>query len=265
MRLLVAVALVIVPVLAEAAPAHATATNAEQRSRVFASLPDFSGIWESEAWSDITVAGRPAGGIAAVRAKSVLSAHPPYNAEWEARYQAALKDTAALQAASMTSKICEFGFPGALESPAVFQFLVTPEETVMLFVTREVRHLYTDGRSHPAADSLWPTLTGDSIAHWERDTLVVDTIARLASAPLRFSSPHVKLSEHARFTERIRRLGPDRLENELTIEDPVALSKPWHLRLAFQRVKNLDRMIHHDCVENDRNPVVDGRMTIAPP
>jgi hypothetical protein len=246
------------------APAHA-ASDPQQRARVFASLPDWTGIWEAEAWSDITVAGRPAGGIAAVRAKSVLSAHPPYNAEWEAKYQAAMKNSAAVQAAAMTSKVCEFGFPGALESPALFQMLVTPEETLFLFATREVRHIYTDGRAHPSAENLWPTLMGDSVGRWEGPELVIDTIARLATAPLRFSSPNVRLSEQARFTERIRLVGPDRLENDLTVEDPVALASPWRMKLTYRRVRNLDRMIHFDCAENDRNPVVDGRLTIAPP
>jgi hypothetical protein len=247
-----------------AAPADA-ASGAQQRTRVFASLPDWTGLWESDAWAEMTVAGRPVGGIAAVRAKSVLSGHPPYNAEWEARYQEALKNKAAVSAAAATSKVCEFGFPGALESPAIFQIFVTPEETLFLFATGEARHIYTDGRGHPSPENLWPTLMGSSIGRWEGHELVTDTIARLATAPLRLASPLVKLSEQARYTERIRRVGPDRLENELTVEDPVALERPWRIKLSFRRVKNLDRMIHYDCRENDRNPVVDGQLTIAPP
>jgi hypothetical protein len=235
-----------------------------RRARVFASLPDWTGIWEAEAWSDITVAGRPAGGIAAVRAKSVLSAIPPYNAEWQARYQAALKDVAALKAAATTSNVCEFGFPGVMESPAVFQIAVTPEETLLIFSTREVRHVYTDGKPLPPREDLWPSFLGHSIGHWDGQTLVIDTAERVASAPLRFSSPLVKLSDRARFTERLRLVSKDRLEDQITVEDPVALEKPWQLTLSYRRVTNLDRMIDFNCTENDRNPVVDGKITIAP-
>jgi hypothetical protein len=226
-------------------------------------LPDWSGIWEAEAWSSVDVSGRPAGGAAAVRAKSALAAHPPYNAEWEARYQAALKSFDG-QKSAQTMKVCEFGFPGVLESPALFQVLVTQEQTVFLFATREARHVYTDGRAHPEAENLWPTLMGDSIGRWEGRQLVIETVSRVATAPLRFTSPLVKLSDQAKFTERLRLATPDRLENELTIEDPVALERPWHLKLSYRRVTNLDRMIYHNCTENDRNPVVDGRMTITP-
>lgn len=238
--------------------------RSERRARIFASLPDWTGIWESEAWSNLNVAGRPEGGIEAVRRKSSLSAHPPYNAEWEAQYQTALKAATPVQSGA-TSKVCQFGFPGAMESPALFQVAITPEETLFVFLTREIRHIHIDGRSHPAEEDRWPTLMGESIGRWEGDTLVIETVARRADAPIRFASPLKKLSDQARFIERVRLVAPDRLENELTIDDPVALSKPWRMTLRYRRVTNLDRLIHYDCAENDRNPVIDGQLSIAPP
>jgi hypothetical protein len=249
--------------LAQSAFVQAAETSASRRTQVFASLPDWTGIWESEAWSSVDISGRPVGGPAAVRAKSVLAAHPPYNAEWEARYQTELKSFDARKSAE-TMKICEFGFPGVLESPAPFQVFVTPEQTVFVFATREARHIYTDGRAQPAAENLWPTLLGSSVGRWEGKELVIDTVARVADAPLRFAAPLIKLSDQARFTERVRLAAPDRLENDMTIEDPVALERPWRIRLTYRRVTNLDRMIYHNCTENDRNPVVDGRITITP-
>jgi hypothetical protein len=37
------------------------------------------------------------------------------------------------------------------------------------------------------------------------------------------------------------------------------------MTLKYRKVTDLDRLPPHDCAENDRNPVVDGKMTIAPP
>jgi hypothetical protein len=51
----------------------------------------------------------------------------------------------------------------------------------------------------------------------------------------------------------------------MTIDDPVAFERPWKLELAYKRVKNLERLGNYDCAENDRNPVIDGKLTIAPP
>jgi hypothetical protein len=253
-------------VLALLCIASATGAKAESATHPAATgASDLRGIWESEAWSDVTEDGRPVGGIAAVRAKSVLTAHPPYNAEWEARFQASSKPSAADAAFASTSKTCSFAFPGAMESPSLFQIVVTPEETLFLFATPEVRQVYTDGRGHPAAEDLWATPMGDSIGHWEGSTLIIETIARRPSATMRFSSPQTTLSKEARFTERIRRVSADRLENEMTIEDPVTLARPWVVKLRYRKVTDLDRLPPHDCSENDRNPVVDGKLTIAPP
>jgi hypothetical protein len=145
-----------------------------------------------------------------------------------------------------------------MESPWVLQFLITPEETAVIAAGREVRHIYTDGRAQPSPDDLWPTPWGDSVGKWHGQVLVADTIAAQPSA----FPPMV--SERAHFTERIRMVSPDRIEDELTIEDPVALTRAWKTTIPYQRVAGLDRMVHGDCQENDRNPVVDGKLTIAP-
>jgi hypothetical protein len=72
------------------------------------------------------------------------------------------------------------------------------------------------------------------------------------------------LSEQARFTERIRKVGADEIENVMTIEDPVAFTKPWQMTLKYRRVTGLDRISNYDCTENDRNEIMDGKLTISP-
>ena len=247
-----------------AAQPSAQATAHEKRLRAFASLPDWTGIWEADAWVERTSAGKPVGGIERVRAKSQIMGHPPYNAAWEARYQDALKNSAVLRAASQASKSCSFGFPMGMESPAIFQIALTPEEALFVFVTQNVRHVYTDGRPHAPEEERWPTRMGDSIGHWEGATLVIETVSRLAHDALAIASPMSKLSEQATFTERVRLVGPDALEDEMTIEDPVALARPWTVKIRYHRVTDLDRMTNYDCTENDRNPVVDGKLTVTP-
>ena len=105
-----------------------------------------------------------------------------------------------------------------------------------------------DGRGHPPAELLWPTPWGDSVGHWEGDTLVVDTVAVQSS---RFPPT---LSEQAHFTERLRMVSEDRFEDQLAIEDPEALTEAWTITIPYERVTDLDRMTHGLCDENDRNP-----------
>lgn len=230
-----------------------------------AAVPTWLGIWEAESWTQRTAAGRPAGGASEVRQKSQLMGRPPYKGEWAAKYEAGMKDKAALQAAENKRKTCNFGFPMNMESPSVFQVVNTQEETLIVFVTQDVRHIYTDGRPHAPPDEQWPTRMGDSIGHWEGDTLVIETISRLAGVPIAISSPMSKVTEGARFTERLRLLDKDQLENEMTIDDPAVLEHPWIVKIRYRRVPNMPRMINYDCEQNDRNPVIDGKLTVKPP
>ena len=162
------------------------------------------------------------------------------------------------------AKGCAFGFPAQMEAwDETFQAMILPEETVLLFERGEMRHIYTDGRRHPRKDDLWATTEGDSIGHWEGETLVVDTVARKAG-PIGFLAVYSPLSDQAHFSERIRMVSRDVLEDQMTIEDPVAFVRPWKMTIRYSRVKDLDRFIGYDC-EHDRNPIVDGHLTIAPP
>ena len=166
-----------------------------------------------------------------------------------------------------------------LDSPLMFEALPTPKETVLIFSGREVRHVYTDGRQHTPKDELWATPWGDSIGHWEGQTLVMDTIAvkspfsgippgripviaigaRLEQEVITFLSPE------AQFIERIHMRDKDHLEDQMTVIDPASLTAPWHLSRTYQRVAHLHRMVYEDCEGEDRNPVVNGHYTIVPP
>jgi hypothetical protein len=244
--------------LAIAALLAATAVGAQKseqdRVRVFASLPNWTGYWIADDGVEnaLGVSGRTENG-AADYAKMKLAAPLPYTAEFAAKAAAARANPA-----RDTGKECGFPFPFMMESPWVLQFLITPEETDVIVAGREIRHIYTDGRAHPSPDDVWPTPWGDSVGKWDGHVLAVDTIA---VKPGTFPP---MVSERARFTERIRMVSADRIEDELGVEDPVALTKPWKVTIPYQRVAGLDRMVHGDCNENDRNPVVNGKLTIAP-
>ena len=86
-----------------------------------------------------------------------------------------------------------------------------------------IRHMFTDGRPHAKDPN--PSFGGESIAHWEGDTLVVDTIA-VDSRLMDMEKWHP--SEKQRLTERFTRTSKNYLTYDLTIEDPLVLAKPYH-------------------------------------
>jgi hypothetical protein len=228
--------------------------NSRQRVRAFAALPDWTGYWEQD-FVQLGLSAEPVDGDAGFRTSQLWLGHPPYTPEWEARYQA--------QPKTPPSPFCTVGFPAIMDSPySQFELVITPEQTLMISIAlTATRQIFTDGRPHPGKDDLWETSLGDSIGHWEGQTLVVDTIGRKAGPIFRRND----LSAQAHFVERIRVLNKNHLEDQITIEDPVALTRPWQLTLTYKRMKGADRIIPMDCVENDRNPVINGQFVIAPP
>lgn len=270
--------------------------SSPQRVRTFAALPNWTGLWETDLsasldsgefarslrrppsapQSDATDAPPVAAESPVEQAffkRMQLMQKPPYNQEWQKKYVDAVQRlaTAAHPRESSTSaKTCHMGFPVVMDSPipeGMFQAMVTPEETLFLFQDGDVRHVYTDGRSHPKTEDLWPTEMGDSIGHWEGSTLVIDTIARIPGPlmPVNASGVTAELSSQAHFTERLRRIDRDAMQEDLTIDDPLRFTAPWHLKFRYKRVMNLDRMIGSNCIENDRNPIISGKVTLAPP
>ena len=57
----------------------------------------------------------------------------------------------------------------------------------------------------------------------------------------------------------------DHLEVQMIIIDPVDFTAPWPLTRTYHRVPHVNRMIYEDCEGEDRNPVIDGHYTLAPP
>ena len=68
---------------------------------------------------------------------------------------------------------------------------------------------------------------GDSIGHWEGDTLVVETINVNPINRFRGSSDQFKV------IERFKRLDAGAILYRATIDDPVAYAKPWTIEYPF--------------------------------
>ena len=259
--------------------AGAAAANASAQSPP--KLPDWSGQWENGGATP-----SPDGGFYEPldQVLKELEWSPPSKPE----VQAAVDKIVAGQRKAMEAMrkgidpggavtACSFGYPALMiESPLMFEILPTPKETALIFSSREIRHVYTDGRDHPGKDDLWPTAWGDSVGHWEGDMLVIDTVAVKSAFPGREGisvnafggieemQTVALLSPDAHFVERIRMLDQDHLENRITIVDPKNLTEPWRLRRTYQRVTHIHRMVYEDCEGEERNPIVDGKFTLTP-
>lgn len=133
-------------------------------------------------------------------------------------------------------------------SPFPQKFVQTPTLIVILDEgnVHSYRQLFLDGRGHPKdMDPLW---MGDSIAKWDGDTLVVDTIGFNDKTWL--TGQGVPHSEELHVIERYRRPDFGHLEVEITLEDPKAFTKPHTFKRAFILLTNWEI---HEYVCNEFN------------
>ena len=132
------------------------------------------------------------------------------------------------------------------------EFLFTPGRvTVLLEAWTQVRRVFTDGRGHP--DDLEATFYGHSLGHWDGQTLVIDTVGLKPGALI---NPGMGHSSKEQISERIH-LSPtdaDLLIDELTVNDPEALERPWSVTYRYRRHREWE-ILEFACAENDRNPV----------
>ena len=49
-----------------------------------------------------------------------------------------------------------------------------------------------------------------------------------------------------------------------TVIDPIAWKHPWTVTLPYKRLTTLDRIIHGDCAENERDVIVNGKEIVTP-
>jgi hypothetical protein len=142
------------------------------------------------------------------------------------------------------------GTPRIYLQPFPMEIVQTPARVLMIFEFNHfIRQIWTDGRGHNT--DLGPTWFGDSIGHWEGDTLVVDTIGLNDKTWIdRAGHPH---SDQLHVVERMRRPEPNTLQVGLTMEDPKAYTKPWGGQLTFQLhpTWNITEMVCEDNVNFD--------------
>jgi len=107
-----------------------------------------------------------------------------------------------------------------------FQIVQTPESVMIVSeMIHDVRVIPLDGRSHPPQSvRLW---MGDSVGHWEGQTLVVDTTNFTENTSFHGSDTNLRL------IERFTRADPKTIVYEFTIDDPTAFTKPWSARLPL--------------------------------
>jgi hypothetical protein len=140
------------------------------------------------------------------------------------------------------------GVPLAYFVPYQWEIVQGADHIVILYEYPGIfRIIPTNVAAHQA--DLDPTWMGDSIGHWEGQTLVVDTIGFNDKTELPGGFKH---TEALHVVERFTRIDRDNLQWEAVVEDPNVFQAPWKISRTFPLRPELNKVDEFVC-ENNRN------------
>jgi hypothetical protein len=136
--------------------------------------------------------------------------------------------------------------------PQPRRIVQTPDLIVIMYEGNSgLRQIFMDGRPLPKVDDdLQPWWYGYSVGHWERDTLVVESVGFRDDGWLDvYGSP---LTDKGKLIERFHRNDFGHMDIDITIDDPKAYTKPFTVRVSHQILLDND-LIEFVCGENEKS------------
>jgi hypothetical protein len=213
--------------------------------------PDLSGIWIATGAlllmeGEEAFAAARAADAAAGRPPGNSGEAPPYKPEAEAQRQYFLSRRGI---DDPMAQCLLTGVPRINFRPLPFEIVQLPDRVVMLY---EIHHAFriipTDGREPP--EDAEPSYLGESVAHWDGDTLVVDVTSFNTKTWL--TGVGTIHTEDLKVTERYTRDSHDTIRYEVTMEDPAVFTRPWTLRETF-RLRPDERIREYECIESNED------------
>jgi hypothetical protein len=200
------------------------AQSSKQIPRTPAGKPNFTGLWAPPAGG---------GGSAATRAQIIrelpLTAWGKERAEYTIRGDGEFPGETGAPEDPRFHSLC-----GSASSPANvggrMEIHQNPHRLFLVYfgdVTRMWARQFWIGREHPNDPTDYePTWMGHSVAKWDGDTLVVDTIRAKGGTLIdrRMAAPQ---SDEFHMVERYRFTDPETMRVDRTFEDPKAYTRPW--------------------------------------
>jgi len=196
-------------------------------------VPDITGSWERARDASIPAASQP-------------PLKPQYLKEYQAKLQAFREANQKGEPIADHVVMClPDGMPGMMSGPFPMEVLQSKGQvTIIQEAYTQVRRILLD-REQMKIDDVEPGFYGRSVGRWDSGTLVVDTVG-IKEGVLYQNVPH---SKDMRIKERISLGANGLLRDEITIEDPVVLEKPWTFTFGYRRMNDY-QLLEYICEDN---------------
>lgn len=207
--------------------------------------PDFSGVWDHPYVPDMSAsnARNPAfqtGAGPLPYTPAGLENITKYNPQKDGDY---------------TGMCMPFGLMRSVNAPYPFQIMQSDKYVALLFEQSTWFHIVPFKSDHSKEPN--PTWFGESIAKWDGDTLVIDTIGFNGFTRLDTKgNPH---SDKLHLVQTLTRTDAGHIAYTVTVEDPVYYTKPFTNARTFNLANT--EILEYSCEENNRS-LWEGRIKI---
>ena len=141
------------------------------------------------------------------------------------------------------------GVPRVTYAPFPFKIVEKPDEVVILYENVHTWRVIPIGGNHQEGP---PTWMGNSVAHWEGDTLVVDVTNQ--NDKTWFDMAGNWHSDAIHVVERYQPIDANTIWYQATIEDPKVFTKPWRMRFPLYRPADKNfTLLEFECSEGERD------------
>ena len=198
--------------------------------------PDFSGVWDHAYVPDMTLSnargGLQKGPGELPFSPAGLENFKSYNPERDGDY---------------TGMCMPFGLMRSVNAPYPFQIMQNDKYVAILFEQSTWFHVVPFKAEHSKEPN--PTWFGESIAKWDGDTLVIDTVGFNGFTRLdTVGHPH---SDRLHLVQTLKRTDAGHIAYAVTISDPVYYTKPWTNERTFTTAKG--DLLEYSCEENNKS------------
>ena len=183
-----------------------------------------------------------AGGARGAAAPGALPTQPPMQ-PWAAEKSRAMKNID-----DPTVHCFMPGIPRVVGMPFPLEIVQTPDKIVILYEAfRTFRVIPTNGKKLPGEGI--PSYNGDSVGHWEGDTLVVDVTNFNGKI---WGPGNMKVTSDKYHVVERYTLNGDSISYEAVIEDPGVLTGPFVSRSTMTHPPET-HVMEYECLENNIN------------
>jgi hypothetical protein len=210
--------------------------------------PDLTGLWDRPRVNDITKAPAMGGGLRYVpepelpftaAGKKTWESHDPRN--------------------DYAGACLPYGFPRAVVAIHPMQLLQNNDFLAFLFEQNSwFTVIPTDGRTHPKDAADQPSWFGNSVGHWEGDTLVLETIA--LNGMTKLDTVGHPISTHTKLTQKLTRTNFGTIEYEMIVDDPHNYTRPLKMQHTWI-LKPEWEIMEYSCMENQLDLFQNGTIT----